>query len=133
MKSVVLDTSIVSFTLNASPLVAPYRQFIDGSDLIISFQTVAEVRLGASVAGWGSRRLSELETHLAGMTTIGYSEDLGLHWVSIMADARRVGRRLETGDAWIAATALMLNAPLLTHDRDLDQSACPSITVHCFS
>ena len=28
------------------------------------------------------------------------------------------GRRLETADAWIAATAVMLNCPLASHDRD---------------
>jgi predicted nucleic acid-binding protein len=28
------------------------------------------------------------------------------------------GKRLETGDAWIVATALHRKIPLLTHDRD---------------
>ena len=30
------------------------------------------------------------------------------------------GRRLNTADAWIAATALMLNCPLASHDGDFD-------------
>jgi tRNA(fMet)-specific endonuclease VapC len=34
-----------------------------------------------------------------------------------MVAARRNGRRIETADAWIAATALLYNAPLLTHNK----------------
>jgi predicted nucleic acid-binding protein len=33
-----------------------------------------------------------------------------------MVAARRVGRRLETADAWVAATAALYDAPLLTHN-----------------
>ena len=32
--------------------------------------------------------------------------------------ARRIGRELSAADAWIAATAVLLNCPLLSHDRD---------------
>ena len=49
-----------------------------------------------------------------------------------MQDARRTGRRLEAGDAWIAATAKMLDAPLLTHDKDFSPVACPAITIYCY-
>jgi predicted nucleic acid-binding protein len=34
-----------------------------------------------------------------------------------MVAARRNGRRIETADAWIAATALLYDAPLLTHNK----------------
>jgi predicted nucleic acid-binding protein len=34
-----------------------------------------------------------------------------------MVAARRNGRRIETADAWIAATALLYDAPLLTHNE----------------
>jgi predicted nucleic acid-binding protein len=33
-----------------------------------------------------------------------------------MVTARRAGRRLETADAWIAATAVLYDAPLITHN-----------------
>jgi len=35
-----------------------------------------------------------------------------------MARARAFGKRLETADAWIVATALRHGLPLVTHDRD---------------
>jgi predicted nucleic acid-binding protein len=31
--------------------------------------------------------------------------------------AQAAGRRIECADAWIAATALLYNAPLVTHNR----------------
>jgi predicted nucleic acid-binding protein len=34
-----------------------------------------------------------------------------------MVSARQAGRRVETADAWVAATALLYDAPLLTHNK----------------
>ncbi|MGA2771966.1 MAG: hypothetical protein ABSG26_14225 [Bryobacteraceae bacterium] len=34
-----------------------------------------------------------------------------------MVAARRNGRRIETANAWIAATALLYDVPLLTHNK----------------
>jgi predicted nucleic acid-binding protein len=45
------------------------------------------------------------------------SHDLVLKWAEAMVAARRNGRRIETADAWIAATALLSDAPLLTHNK----------------
>jgi len=44
------------------------------------------------------------------------SRDLVLKWAEVTVAARRAGRRLETADAWIAATAALYDAPLLTHN-----------------
>ena len=33
-----------------------------------------------------------------------------------MVAAQAAGRRIETADAWIAATALLYDAPLVTHN-----------------
>ena len=118
---------------NESPQVSRYAPLIEGSNLVISFQTVGEMRLGSRLRKWEARRHRVLEKFLLDFNLAGYSDELATHWTEIMLDARRVGRRLESGDAWIAATARMLKAPLLTHDRDLDATACPSFTVHCFS
>ena len=45
-----------------------------------------------------------------------------LELVKVCADlrarSRRLGRELSTADAWIAATAVLLNCRLLSHDRD---------------
>ena len=42
------------------------------------------------------------------------SRDLVLKWAEVMVAARRNGRRIETADAWIAATALLYDATFPT-------------------
>jgi predicted nucleic acid-binding protein len=126
---VVLDTSIASFAFKASPLITAYRPHLEGVSYVVSFQTVAEMRFGARIDRWGVRRKRALELFLANLQVIEYSDKLADCWVEVMVQARRVGRRLEAGDAWVAATAMLLNAPLLTHDKDFDKEACPFITI----
>ncbi len=38
-------------------------------------------------------------------------------WAQIMAQAEKAGKHMDSKDAWIAATALILNIPLVTHNR----------------
>jgi tRNA(fMet)-specific endonuclease VapC len=45
------------------------------------------------------------------------SPDLCRKWAEVMVAAQAVGRRIECADAWIAATALLYDAPLVTHNR----------------
>ena len=42
------------------------------------------------------------------------SRDLILKWAEVMVGSRSVGRRIEVAGAWIAATALLYDAPLVT-------------------
>jgi len=51
-----------------------------------------------------------------------------LKWAEVMVAARRAGRRLETADAWIAATAVLYNAPLITHNAS-DYLGVPGLQV----
>jgi tRNA(fMet)-specific endonuclease VapC len=37
-------------------------------------------------------------------------------WAEVTAHRRQTGYRIECGDAWIAATALRYDLPLLTHN-----------------
>jgi predicted nucleic acid-binding protein len=37
-------------------------------------------------------------------------------WAQIRADRQRLGRAIERQDAWIAAVAVALNVPLVTHN-----------------
>ena len=132
MRSYVADTSVASLILRKRPEVSAYRERLEGSRIYLSFQTIAEMRFGALLKNWGGKRRRELEDFLGSCTTLEYTDELADKWAIIMKEARLAGRRLESGDAWIAATALLLDIPLLTHDRDFDQSACPSIIVYSY-
>ena len=130
MKICIVDTTVASFMLQNRPELSVYQTHLAGATIYISFQTVAEMRYGALHKDWGERRKQQLENFLNSLHIVGYTSDLADKWATIMQEARQVGRRLEAGDAWIAATALLLEAPLITSDKDFDIEACPSITVH---
>ena len=129
MSFLVLDTSVASMVLDDRPILALYLPHIRSSESVLSFQTVAEIRLGVSLAQWSKSRIERLEQYFSDTIIQVQDDELIRCWVHIMRDARLAGRRLESGDGWIAATALLLDAPLLTHDKDFDAEACPSITV----
>jgi predicted nucleic acid-binding protein len=57
-----------------------------------------------------------LRAFLARFVIVPSSRDLVLKWAEVMVAARKSGRRLETADAWIAATAALYEAPLVTHN-----------------
>ncbi len=117
--------------LDARPQLAPYQpHLLQAETVYASFQTIAEMRLGALNGKWGGRRQRQLEGFFTTLVIVSYTDKLGHLWAETMHQARTVGRRLEAGDAWIAATALLLNVPLLTHDKDFDSAACPSITIY---
>ena len=129
MNFCVLDTSIGSMVVDQRPTLELYRPHLQSGLSVLPFQAVAEMRLGASLAQWGEARLTRLERFFADVLIQEYNEALMRCWVQIMREARQVGRRLESSDGWMAATALLLDAPLLTHDNDFSSLSCPSITV----
>ena len=129
--SCIVDTTVASFILEGRPELSAYRQVLARYPIVyISFQTVAEMKFGALLKNWGEEKLHKLDKFFSGVEIIEYSSELADRWAIVMQDARHAGRRLETGDAWIAATALLLDIPLLTHDKDFDKNACPAITVY---
>src|SRR5205823_3345152 len=125
------DTSIVSFAFKNDSRFDLYVPDIDGRERFISFQTVAEVRLGSLLSRWGPARIRRLEEFLATLEVVGYTDALASAWAQVMHEARQAGRRLEAGDGWIAATALLLDVPLVTHDRDFADKAVSSLIVLC--
>jgi predicted nucleic acid-binding protein len=127
---VLLDTSVASLLYNKKPELASYKVHFPDALLAISFQTIAEMRYGALRANWGTTRREHLEQFFRRFAVVGYQDQLVSCWAEIMNDAAKVGRRLEAGDAWVAATARYLGAPLLAHDKDFAIEACPSITVY---
>lgn len=133
MNAAVADTSITSRIFKKRPEIALYQSHLDNILISISFQTVAEIRYGAVKDDWGNRRRQELEQFLESFSVVEYISALADKWAIIMDEARQVGRRLEAGDAWIAATALLLDVPLLAHDTDIDAEACPSLIIYNYA
>jgi len=123
MVDLVVDTDVVSYGLRQDRRFTDfYGPAMQGSRLVISFMTVAELKFGALSAGWGEKRLIELQEYL-GQHYIRYfpTEATCDAWAELVSNAKSQGRILKGADAWIAATALVLSVPLVTHNaKDFD-------------
>ena len=122
LRRVVVDTSVVSIIFNrARDWRAPfYEGHLEGRQAIVSFQTLEEIHFWPLANDWGERRRNELMQHMAQYEVIW--PDIAL--VNISAQLRiervRAGHSLNTADAWIAATALYLDCPLVADDGDFE-------------
>ena len=117
MSRIVVDTDVASYIFNWHSLAQRYADALRGSELVLSFMAIAELRMGAISAGWGNRRRLLLEQFMQRFELVYADNDLCTVWARIRADARAAGRALGPQDAWIAGTALALDAPLATNNR----------------
>lgn len=115
---IVLDTSVVSYIFKKDSRASFYLQQAQGRRALISFQTLEELWHGAYFGGWGHKRRHELANHLKGYTVIWPNDRLVNVCAQLRADRKVAGRTLQSADAWIAATAILLQCPLASHDRD---------------
>ena len=132
MAAVLLDTTVASF-LHPKRKSAAERQIYEphmrGQLLVLSFQSVAELLDWAEENKWGPRQRAGLEQFISRFVVIPYEHELARMWARVMTHCRSRSRRLESGDAWIAATAVHRQIPLLTHDRDLTNLEIPGLHV----
>jgi len=117
MKPIVLDTDVVSFLFKADRRAQLYLPHLNDRQWFLSFMTEAELEQWALLANWGEKRVEWMRLLLRRFAIVPSSHDLVLKWAEAMVAARRNGRRIETADAWVAATALLYDAPLLTHNK----------------
>jgi predicted nucleic acid-binding protein len=93
------------------PEFAPrYVAMMRGSELVVSFMTLAEMRQGALEASWGRRKCDVLEAYLAGFSVLHSDSLLCSTWAAVRNESTGKGRQMGSADAWIAATALALSA-----------------------
>ena len=117
---VAFDTSVVSIIYNQDQRASFYEEGLEGHRAVVSFQTLEEISYWPRKNGWGEPRRNELMQHMDQYEVIW--ADLALVHISaqLRAEREKAGRRLNTADAWIAATAILLDCPLASHDGDFD-------------
>jgi len=118
MLSAVLDTDVVSFLFKQDTRAALYRPYLIDKILVISFMTLAELDRWALERNWGEKRLHKMEEHLRNFVVHPSDRGLCLKWAEVSHTARRNGRPIQSADAWIAATAMLHNIPLITHNKN---------------
>jgi len=88
--------------------------------------TLAELHIGVLLAdeprttAQRMRSLSEVER---GFDALPVDRDVARNFATIVADARKRGRKPKIMDAWIAATAVTHDLPVYTQDLDFDDLA----------
>lgn len=115
--SVVIDTDIISFAFKHDTRAELYRKHLSVFPYFISFMTLAEMRRWTLAQNWGSVRRIALEKELSIYVIVFADDELCSLWAEVKDSAKRNGKPIETADAWVAATALFLNVPLVTHNR----------------
>ena len=118
---VVVDTDVYSARLIPdSTLARQYEPLLIGRAEFVSFQTVAEVRYGALLRGWGDARLRRMEAALGRIEIVYPGRDLIRTYAELRVACQSAGHALSQrehdADRWIAATAIRLGIPLVSND-----------------
>lgn len=128
------DTNILLLYMRPSDLKEKVEQMLNLQDkrdtLIVSVVSVGEIKSLAIQNKWGERRLEKLEALLQKILIADirinsilqrYAEiDAFSQGKLSTLKANFTARNMGKNDLWIAATASVLNIPLLTTDNDFD-------------
>jgi predicted nucleic acid-binding protein len=125
--AVLVDTDVFSIlyidpvkAANRGLPVEQLRAQLAGLQVVIAFQTRAEVLAGAMVGNWGERKLTHTRAKLDSAPTISIDTGVVDAYASLTAACRHVGHalhdKIHTGDRWIAACAISKEVPLLSLD-----------------
>lgn len=126
--SAVVDTDVFSFVFKQDSRMSVYKPHLDGRFLFLSFMSLAELELWALVGKWGQTKKSQLAASIKRYSIYHSSPDLARRWAETVHISRRAGRPISAADAWIAATALHLDVPLITHNAS-DYEGVKGLTI----
>lgn len=125
---VVADTQVIIYLLSGdlahAELAEQYRPHLQNRPIAISFQTHAELLVAQEVQQWERIRFLTLISELE---VVPWSPELLNYYVRARAAAYEAwksgtARKIDAADGWVAATALAMNRPLVTHDDKLSKS-----------
>lgn len=131
--AVVVDTNVfgAELTRRGAAVAAAYRDHVEGHHLFISFVTVAELRYGAQLAGWGEPRLRRLEARIGAAEVVWAGDGLVEAYVALRRECtlsgHPLGQKHHEADRRVAATARWLDVPLVAHDAVYANA--PGVTV----
>jgi len=113
MEKLIVDTCVVSYLLKKHPFAKNYLPLLQGKLLGISFISAGELYRWPLERGWGERKTVLYEQALKHYVMLPCDDETCRWWAKIAAIK---GHPMPHNDAWIAATALRHNTPLVTHN-----------------
>jgi tRNA(fMet)-specific endonuclease VapC len=118
MPYVVVDTCVLSYLYSGHDPAEAYHPHVADITKVISFMTLAELHYGTLKNGWGKPRRKRLLQHVTHEYVVfPFDRALCLQWARVRDRTERIGRKLRHADSWIAATAMLYDIPLVTHNR----------------
>lgn len=126
--AVVVDTDVASFLFKRDTRALLYRRHLNQRAWVLSFMSLAELRMWALERNWGPALRARLTRHLRRYLVRHSDPALCQRWAAVFRGRRRIGRPIATADAWIAATALQLDVSLVTHNA-ADFQGIPGLTI----
>lgn len=126
--TVVVDTDVVSYLFKGDTRADLYRPHVYERLAVIAAQTRAELELWMLERNWGVRRQAELREYLHRFVFAAVDEAICRAWAEATDSARRKGLPILAADAWVAATALSYDVPLVTHNSG-DFAGVDNLTV----
>lgn len=123
-QSVLVDTDVWSRVVlgrrDQSPEVATWRRLLVGRQPVIAAQTEAELRFLPLANRWEADSTERFTAHLELTPTAPVTPEVIIAWAELRATCRARGHaladRARQDDAWVAATALAHELPLLSGD-----------------
>lgn len=131
---ILVDTGVFSASISRRRRVRFESKvaLMAGNQVFLAAVTVAELRYGALVAGWGSERSHRLEESIAATTVVPVTDALLSGTAELRLACRQTGNALHepvhANDLWIAASAAHIGAPLLTADAVFEH--VPGLALH---
>ncbi|MDX1973282.1 MAG: PIN domain-containing protein [Candidatus Sumerlaeia bacterium] len=117
MPRLLIDTNVVSYFHRQDSRAKLYEKVLEDSQLLLSWMSLAEIRYGYRVKNWGLTRVLDIETYLqANFLTLYPTDNTVTIFAECLSISRKLGRPMSHGDAWIAATAMEWEVPLVTHN-----------------
>ena len=117
----VADSDVISYLYRNGPLGKAYSDLVGLRRTGITLLAVAEARVGVTHANWGDRKIASLHEFLGRFFVLEANAEIANVCGGLLGRCKQVGLAISWPDAWSAATALWLDVPLVTHDRDLER------------
>jgi tRNA(fMet)-specific endonuclease VapC len=139
MATLLVDTDVYSFVTSKrnSALAQLYLPHLRGNGIALSFVTVGEQYKGIlkkiNKGEWPQSKIAELEQRLRLVVIVPYDIKICKTWGELASSLKNpsgTDRLVGSNDLWIAACALELPAPIVTHNRKHFEGI-PGLTIIC--